>query len=195
MSRTDAPLAPGSVVADRFVVERLAGEGGMGRVYRALDRQRGEAIALKVMSRPMTSRPKTGSMGAVNHAEARTLVELLHPNIVRCIAFGTTDDGHEFLATEWLEGETLRDKLAHGPIPPAQALSIVRLAAEGLAAAHAWGIVHRDVTPANVMVLAGEALRVKVLDFGLAVQGIGETRSAGTSTSRARSARGPRSPS
>ncbi|HSQ64905.1 MAG TPA: protein kinase [Polyangiaceae bacterium] len=182
MTSFDAPLAPGSVVADRFVVERLAGEGGMGRVYRALDRHRGEVVALKIVSKPGPSQregQRTGSMGAVNHAEARTLVELLHPNIVRCIAFGTVD-GREFLATEWLEGETLRDKLARGKLPADQALAIVRLAAEGLAAAHAWGIVHRDVTPANVMVLAGDVLRVKVLDFGLAMQGLGDTRSAGT---------------
>jgi tetratricopeptide (TPR) repeat protein len=152
----------GSVVAGRFEIEGLAGEGGMGAVYRARDRERGERVALKVFH----------SRGRTNEAEARTLLELLHPNIVRCVAFGATDDGHDFLATEWLEGETLRARLSRGSIPVAQTIRIARRVAEGLAAAHAWGIVHRDVTPANVMMLPNEG--VKLLDFGLAVHGRAE---------------------
>ncbi len=152
----------GAVVAGRFEIEGLAGEGGMGAVYRARDRERIERVALKVFH----------ERGRTNEGEARTLLELLHPNIVRCVAFGATDDGHDFLATEWLEGETLRARLTRGPIPVAQTIRIARRVAEGLAAAHAWGIVHRDVTPANVMMLPNEG--VKLLDFGLAVHGRSE---------------------
>jgi len=152
----------GSVVAGRFEIEELAGEGGMGAVYRARDRERNERVALKVFH----------SHGRTNEGEARTLLELLHPNIVRCVAFGATADGHDFLATEWLEGETLRARLSRGALPVAQTIRIARRVAEGLAAAHAWGIVHRDVTPANVMMLPNEG--VKLLDFGLAVHGRAE---------------------
>ncbi|HEX4514972.1 MAG TPA: serine/threonine-protein kinase, partial [Polyangiaceae bacterium] len=158
----------GAVVAGRFEIEGLAGEGGMGAVYRARDHERGERVALKVFH----ERGRTGGGAPDHEAEARTLLELLHPNIVRCVAFGATDDGHEFLATEWLEGETLRARLSRGAIPVAQTIRIARRVAEGLAAAHAWGIVHRDVTPANVMMLPNEG--VKLLDFGLAVHGRAE---------------------
>src|SRR5262249_39180157 len=94
-----------------------------------------------------------------------------------CIAFGT-DDGRDYLATEWLDGETLRERLKRGPLTFGQAVRIARRVAEGLAAVHAWGIVHRDVTPANIMLLAQE--RIKLLDFGLAVRGRGGEVSAGT---------------
>jgi len=159
------PYAPGAVVAGRFEIERLAGEGGMGSVYYARDRERGEHVALKILR----------GAGAV--PEARTLLELAHPSIVRCIAFGATEAGEEFLATEWLEGETLRERLARGPIPLAQVLRIARRIAEGLAAAHAWGITHRDVTPANIMMVSDA--EAKLFDFGIAVHGRAEG-SAGT---------------
>ncbi len=155
---------PGDVVANRFDIEALAGEGGMGEVYRARDREREGRVALKIFHTP----------GHTNAAEARTLLELLHPNVVRCIAFGTTDEGSDYLATEWLEGETLRSRLMRGPLPLGQTLRLARRVAEGLAAAHAWGITHRDVTPANVMLVKNEVEQVKLLDFGLAVHGRAE---------------------
>ncbi len=159
-------------IGGRFEIESLAGEGGMGKVYRAIDRERGVVVALKIFR----------TRARANEQEARMLIELAHPNIVRCIAFGTTEDGNDFLATEWLDGETLRDRLSRGPIPLAQTIRIARRVAEGLAAAHTWGITHRDVTPANVMLLdsrGGDALQVKVLAWGLAIHG-SEGRSAGT---------------
>lgn len=159
-------MKSGDVVANRFVIESLAGEGGMGEVYRALDRDRDAVVALKIFR----------TRAITNEKEARTLIELVHPNVVRCIAFGTTEDGDDFLATEWLDGETLRARLSRGAIPLAQSIRIARRVAEGLAAAHTWGITHRDVTPANVM-LVGDA--VKLIDFGLAVHG-NEGTSAGT---------------
>ncbi len=156
----------GTVVGGRFVIEGPAGEGGTGVVYRAADRERGERVALKVFNESRVT----------NDQEARRLLELAHPNIVRCIAFGRADDGRDFLATEWLDGETLRMRLQRGPLSLTQTLGIARRVADGLAAAHAWGIVHRDVTPANVMLVRDD---IKLLDFGLAVRG-GAGNVAGT---------------
>ncbi len=169
---TPAAYAKGAVVAGRFVVERLAGEGGMASVYLARDKERGERVALKVFH------PTAASTSVRSGAdEARTLLELTHPSIVRCIAFGKVDDGsRDFIATEWLEGETLRARLERGSLSAAETIRIARRVADGLAAAHAWGIVHRDVTPANVMLIGDD---VKVLDFGLAVHGH-KADSAGT---------------
>jgi tetratricopeptide (TPR) repeat protein len=150
----------GDVVADRFEVESVAGEGGMATVYRARDRDRGEVVALKVLR----------SVGdAAFLREAQLLAHIVHPGIVRCIAFGKMDDGRAYIATEWLEGQTLRRKLASGPLPVSEAVDLARRGAEALAAAHQWGVVHRDVTPANILVLGGGA--VKLLDFGIAHAG------------------------
>ena len=153
----------GAVVAERFVIERLAGVGGMASVYLARDQERGERVALKVFH------PTAVNVSVRSGAdEARTLLELTHPSIVRCIAFGKVDDGRDYIVTEWLEGETLRTRLERGSLSVADTLRIARRVADGLAAAHAWGIVHRDVTPANIMIVGDD---VKILDFGLAVHG------------------------
>jgi tRNA A-37 threonylcarbamoyl transferase component Bud32/tetratricopeptide (TPR) repeat protein len=182
-------LAPGSVVAGRFEIEALAGEGGMGTVYRARDRDRGETVALKIFLTHAEAAP-----------EARTLLELAHPNIVRCVAFGTTTEGSDYLATEWLEGETLRARLLRGPLTVAQTIRIARRVAEGLAAAHAWGITHRDVTPANIMLRANQQdstrePEVKLLDFGLAVHGRAEGAAGTVGYAAPEQARGDVAPS
>src|SRR5580658_1733513 len=96
-------LRDGEVIGDRFVIDRLAGRGGMGAVYRALDRTMGTPVALKVMS--------GGGQDDERFAqEARVLANLNHPAIVRYVAHGATPDGHPFLAMEWLEGEDLGDR-------------------------------------------------------------------------------------
>src|SRR5262249_20762656 len=91
-----------------------------------------------------------------------------HPSIVRYVSHGVTDEGRQFLAMEWLEGEDLADRLQRGPLDPADAVTLGRRAAEALAIAHARGVVHRDVKPSNLFLVAGDVARVKVLDFGIA---------------------------
>jgi Tol biopolymer transport system component len=138
------------------------GAGGMGEVYRAHDMRLGRDVAIKVL-------PK----GLANDAdrlrrfeqEARTIAALNHPNILGIHDIGA-HDGAPFLVSEFLEGQTLREKLESGPLPVRRAIEYALGIAQGLAAAHEKGIVHRDLKPENVFVTRDG--RVKVLDFGLA---------------------------
>jgi eukaryotic-like serine/threonine-protein kinase len=154
-------LTAGDVLADRFVIERLAGRGGMGAVYRALDRMTGTLVALKVMARAGQDNERFAQ-------EARVLSELSHPTIVRYVVHGTTSRGEPFLAMEWLEGEDLSDRLARTGLTVEESVSVAIRVAEGLAAAHARGVVHRDVKPSNVLLPGGDPRAAKLLDFGVA---------------------------
>jgi eukaryotic-like serine/threonine-protein kinase len=153
-------LEPNHVFADRFVLERLAGTGGMGRVYRTLDRVTGMPVALKLLLDPQ---------GAERFArEARLLAELEHPGIVRYIAHGQSSDGEIYIAMEWIEGETLSARLKREPLSARDALDLVTQIADALAAAHRRGIVHRDIKPANLLLAGGRIDRAKLVDFGIA---------------------------
>ena len=153
-------MQAGDVVAGRFVIEALAGTGGMGAVYRARDRGSDARVALKVIG-------EAGSESRFDQ-EARVLAELDHPAIVRYVAHGRTDDGGAFLVMDWLEGEDLRARLARGATTVAEARTVARRAAEALAAAHAQGVVHRDVKPGNLFLPDGDPAKLVVLDFGVA---------------------------
>jgi len=150
----------------------------MGEVYRAHDATLGRTVAIKVLSARLAGDEQAR---ARFEREARAVAALSHPNILSIHEFGQ-QDGVAFAVMELLEGETLRARLAHGTLPLRKLLQIGAEIADGLAAAHDKGIVHRDVKPENVfLTLDG---RVKVLDFGLARQaanGIGgETSGAVT---------------
>ncbi len=151
----------GDVVANRFVVERLAGRGGMGSVYRALDRVTGAPIALKIL--------EAGSVMLEDRffSEARALAAISHPAVVRYVAQGA-ETTSLWLAMEWLEGEDLGVKLSRGRLDLREALAIAIRTAEGIAAAHEAGLIHRDLKPANLFLVGGEARALKVLDFGVA---------------------------
>ena len=143
------------------VLEKL-GEGGMGEVYRATDTKLGRQVAIKVLPASLAHDPERL---ARFDREARTLAALNHPHIAQI--YGVEESGAtRALIMELVEGETLADRIARGPVPVDEALAIGRQIAEALAAAHDLGIVHRDLKPANVRVT--EAGVVKVLDFGLA---------------------------
>jgi len=151
----------GEVFAGRFVVERVAGRGGMGVVFRALDRVSGEPVAVKVVSSDLCDPVRF-------LREAQLLAELDHPAIVRYVARGETEDRKPFLAMEWLDGEDLAARLARGGLAVTEAVTLVIRIATGLAEAHARGIVHRDIKPSNVFLVGNDAARAKLLDFGIA---------------------------
>ncbi len=155
------PLAPGTRLG-RYEVIAPLGAGGMGEVFRARDSKLGRDVALKVLPDRFSS---DRHMLARFESEAKAVAALSHPGILALFDVGE-ENGVPFAVAELLEGETLRALLLRGPVPIRRALEIAREVAEGLAAAHAKGIVHRDVKPENVFLTKdGHA---KVLDFGLA---------------------------
>lgn len=166
----------GDLVAGRFLLQRLVGEGGSSKVYQAFDRAVGSAVALKVLS------VRSEFEDQRFRAEARILADLSHPAIVRYVAHGETPALESFIAMQWLEGETLAARLAKGPLTVNESVSVVRQTAEALAEAHERGLVHRDLKPSNLFLVEGESARVKVLDFGIAkfLTDTGERTSTGT---------------
>jgi eukaryotic-like serine/threonine-protein kinase len=138
------------------------GAGGMGEVYRARDTRLSRDVAIKILPASLTNDPDRRARFA---REAQVLASLNHPNIAAIHHVEETGDGPA-LVMELVEGETLADRIARGPIPVDEALAIAKQIAEALEAAHEQGIIHRDLKPANIKVRPDGT--VKVLDFGLA---------------------------
>ena len=147
---------------ERFQVEALVGSGGMGMVFRGRDLLDGQAVALKVLRR----QGHNATERLLREAEA--LAALSHPAIVRYVAHGMTLQGEPYLAMEWLDGETLADRLARGAIGSVAAARLGRRVLLALAVAHAHGIVHRDIKPSNVFLPEADLGQAKLLDFGIA---------------------------
>lgn len=147
----------------------------MGEVYRGRDTRLGRDVALKVIS---PKRVGDADLRRRFELEARAASVLNHPSIVTIYDVGETN-GVSWIAMEWVEGRTLREVLADGPLPMRDVLTIGRQIAEGLCAAHERGIVHRDLKPENVMV--GRDGRTRILDFGLARQTFAGALSGGSS--------------
>ncbi len=145
-----------------FQILAQLGKGGMGEVYLAEDQRLHRKVALKLLPREFASQPDRLSRFK---QEARAASALNHPNIVTIYEIDQTDDTH-FIATEYVEGQTLRALLKQGPLALNAALGVTAQAASALDAAHAAGIIHRDIKPENLM-QRRDGL-VKVLDFGLA---------------------------
>jgi serine/threonine protein kinase/Flp pilus assembly protein TadD len=152
----------GKSISHYKILEKL-GEGGMGVVYKAEDTKLRRPVALKFLSRELTTDPDAKGR-FVQEAQAASAIQ--HDSICTIHEIDETPDGQMFICMAHYEGETLEDKIDRGPMPVEEALDMAVQAAEGLAAAHDRGIIHRDIKPANIVVtVRGEA---KILDFGLA---------------------------
>ena len=161
----------------RYEVVSLLGAGGMGEVYRARDTVLERDVALKVLPEAAAEDPDRLERFA---REARAVARLSHPNILEIHDVGHDNDVH-YAVTELLEGESLRERLGRGRLPVRKAVSTADAIARGLGAAHAQGVVHRDVKPENVLLTSDG--RVKVLDFGIASLHEPEVQAAGPDAS------------
>ena len=168
------PLETGARIDIYEVIGKL-GEGAMGEVYRARDTTLDRDVALKVLPDSFTADPER--LGRFQR-EAKVLASLNHPNIGGIYGLETSGD-NQALVLELIEGPTLAERIAEGPIPVEQGLARVRQIAEALSAAHDAGVVHRDLKPANSKVRPDGT--VKVLDFGLAKAVDGGATGSGSS--------------
>src|SRR5687768_9485570 len=157
---------PVGSLAGEYRIEKKIGEGGMGSVYGARHPVIGKRAAIKVIRRELSGNPEAVDRFVL---EAQSVNQIGHPNIVDVFGFGQLSDGRSFFVMEWLEGESLRDRL-HRPLPFPEALEMLEQIAKALVAAHEAGVVHRNLKPDNVYLHArkGDKPSVKLLDFGLA---------------------------
>jgi eukaryotic-like serine/threonine-protein kinase len=156
-------LEPGQTLGDRFVIERAIGTGGMGAVYLAKDQRLDERVALKIMHGMALLDPSSGDR---LRREASAARRISHTNVVKIFDVGD-DQGHLFLSMEYVDGQSLKELISrHSTLPVERVRAYLREICEGLAAAHAEGVVHRDLKPGNVIVTPDQ--RVKIIDFGLA---------------------------
>ncbi|MGA8273075.1 MAG: serine/threonine-protein kinase, partial [Candidatus Sulfotelmatobacter sp.] len=183
-------LNPGTKLGPYEITGQL-GAGGMGEVYRARDTRLDRIVAVKVLATFLSSSPELKQR---MEREARAISSLNHPNVCHLYDIGS-HDGTDYLVMEFLEGETLAERLRKGPIPLNEILKIGIAVADALAVAHRQGIVHRDLKPGNIMLTKSGA---KLVDFGLAKStsaGVAGTSSAPLlSAARTMSGASPLSP-
>ena len=166
IARETDPLV-GQRIAERYLVIRKLGEGGMGEVYLAEHEDIEKRLALKVRKHEYSTR---ADVVARFKQEAISASRIKHPNVVDVFDFGQLDDGRFYLAMEWLDGSDLADALAtKGTLEPARGVAIAMQMCRALAAAHAKGVVHRDLKPENIFLCVDEVgqEQVKIVDFGI----------------------------
>ena len=156
------PLAPGSTLGPYTVLAEL-GHGGMGVVYTAQDPRLKRQVAIKLLP-PDLTKDETAKQRFLQEAQAASALD--HPNICTIHEINETGDGQLYLVMAYYEGETLKERIERGPLAVDDSIDIVTQVGQGLAEAHAAGIVHRDIKPANLLIAKGGV--VKILDFGLA---------------------------
>jgi eukaryotic-like serine/threonine-protein kinase len=176
-------LEPGRLAGGRYLVEEAASRGGFATVYRGTDTATGRPVALKVLHRFLaTSREVLIRF----QQEAETVARLQHPHVVELLELGELTTGQPFIAMEWLDGRNLDQEIRHrGPLVPADALRVMEELGAALSAAHALGVVHRDLKGANVLAVPqGDWFTVKLVDFGIAKLLTPERRRELTSSGR-----------
>ncbi len=164
-------FAVDTLLAGRFQIEREVGRGGVGIVYRAKDRVSGADVALKIIAIVGVDAGEEARF----QREGRVLSGLSHPSIVRVVDFGQLEEGHPYVAMEWLEGEDVAQRLRRAPLTLGQCLEVGAMMADALASAHAAGVIHRDVKPSNIFLVgsardtpADAPFVAKLVDFGVA---------------------------
>jgi eukaryotic-like serine/threonine-protein kinase len=170
MAEAAAQASPGSLMLGRYRPLRPLGSGGSGSVWLVRDEQNGREVALKMVRRE-------GTLGPRAEREATAAAKLRHERCLRAYALAR-DSGHVYIAYEYVPGRTLREAMRANELPEDALLEVAAQIAEGLAHAHCAGVVHRDVKPANVLLHEGPEIRVKLLDFGLALMREEETLTA-----------------
>lgn len=174
---TEVELKPGLIVDERYEVIAHLGDGGMGSVFKARERELNRLVALKILDPELS---KDTEWRARFVREGRALSQLSHPNVLTIYRLGVWG-GIPFIAMEYLEGHVLMEELSDGPLPWQRAVRIAMQICDGMSFAHQKRIIHRDLKPANIMLLnKPHADFVKVLDFGLA-------RIAGSATTQSQS--------
>jgi WD40 repeat protein/serine/threonine protein kinase len=161
--RRDPGACTTGTMVDHFQLTRPIGSGGMGQVWLARDTKLGRRVALKLVRSDLL---RSSEAKQLFYREARTTARFNHPNIVGIYAVGE-HHGTPYVALEYVEGETLRDRLDRGPLSHAEALRIGAAIADALSEAHRHGVLHRDLKPGNTLI--GSDGRVRLLDFGLAL--------------------------
>jgi eukaryotic-like serine/threonine-protein kinase len=155
-------MTVGRVLGGRYELKQLLGSGGMGDVWRGHDRRLDRPVAIKVLAGEGLSDPTAMERF---EREARVVARLMHPNVVAVHDFGT-EDRDPYLVMELVEGASVAAMLEHGPLPLDRAMAIGAQTCDGLSAAHAAGVIHRDVKPANLILTPSGVL--KICDFGIA---------------------------
>ncbi|HEV2148437.1 MAG TPA: serine/threonine-protein kinase, partial [Longimicrobiaceae bacterium] len=171
MTQAYQRLLQGRTLAGRYEVRELIGSGGMSVVYRAVDRNLGRPVAVKVVSLPAGGGDARADLRARFRREAAAAASIPHhPNVVQIYDYGTDPElDLDFIVMELLQGRDLKEAAAAGGLSLPESVRVLREAARGLAAGHRVGLVHRDVKPANVFLTGGEEIEsVCLLDFGIA---------------------------
>ena len=151
------------MLADRYRVDELVARGGMSEVYRGWDVRLDRRVAVKVLAGWLAA---DGDAVRRMEREARAVARLQHPNVVAVYDHGEDDGGTPFLVMEWIEGRSLKDVVADGPLPEQEARRITLQLLAALEHAHEHGIVHRDIKPQNVLITPDGT--AKLTDFGIA---------------------------
>lgn len=158
-------LAPGTVLFGEYEIVNVLGVGGMGEVYRAKHRRLDEHRAIKVMHAELS---KKKGAAEFFYREAKALLAVRHPAVAHCHDLLSDDEGRVYLIMEMIEGTPLSKKMSDGPLTPDEVAVLGARVSHGLAAAHRKGVIHRDVSPDNIVLPNGRVQEAKLIDFGIA---------------------------